>query len=62
MPAADVDDTAATKTAAHASRHFPGFVQLLPRQTAGLTYGSGQTIKQCVGGKPTEISSGQTAA
>jgi alpha-beta hydrolase superfamily lysophospholipase len=59
VASAEIDDAAAAKQAAHTSRHFPCFVQLLPGQTAGGADRAGDAIEQRCAGETVEIACGE---
>ena len=55
MPGAQIDDAAATETAANATSDFPGFEQLLPWQAAGAAHDPCDPVEQCVAREAAEI-------
>ena len=59
VPTPEIDDTPAAEQAPHASRRFPGFEELLARQTPRVTHGPAQTMEEGVVGKTPQIAIGQ---
>ena len=55
----EIDDAAAAKEAPDATRHLPGFVQLLARQTASVTDRACKAIEQRVARKPLQVTIGE---
>jgi hypothetical protein len=54
-----IDDASAAEAAADAPRHFPGFVQFLPRQTSRLADRARQPIEERIALKPSEVPPGE---
>jgi hypothetical protein len=59
MPGGHVDHPSAAKAPAHASRHFPRFEQLFPRQTSGVADRTPNPIQQGLVRKAAEIEVGE---
>jgi hypothetical protein len=62
MAGGEVDDAAATKETPDATGGFPRLVQLLARQTCGMTCRSSYMVQKCIAGKATEVVIGQSIA
>ena len=62
MPAAKIDDAPAAKETAHSSCRLPRFVEFLARQAAGLTDRTGQSMKERVVWKASEIVFGEASS
>lgn len=46
MSGRQIDYSSTTKQPARAMRHFPGLVEFLPRQAAGLAHRAGDPVEQ----------------
>ena len=55
MAGGEVDDATAAEETPDAPGHFPGFVEFLAREAAGMTDGARNPVEQGVAGKPIEI-------
>lgn len=55
VAAGEIDDATSAKKAPHASSGFPGFVQFLPRQTAGFADSAADAVKQRVAGESRKV-------
>ena len=62
MTGGEVDDAAATKETPDAAGGFPRLVQLLARQTCGMTCRSRHVVEKRIAGKAPEVVIGQTIA
>lgn len=56
---AHVEDAPASKQPAHPSGHLPRLVQLLARQTAGMTHATSKAIEQRGPPKPLQVTIGK---
>ena len=61
VPGAEIDDAPAAEDPPNPPRHFPGLVQFLARQTAGMAHRARQPIEQRVARKAPEIAIGEPA-
>ena len=61
MSRSQIDDATTSQPAADATRHFPGFVELLARQTARLAHRTRKTVEERVAGEPPDVMMGEPA-
>ena len=59
MTSGEIDDAAAAKEPTNTARDFPGFEQLLTRETSGMADGTADAIEKCFVRETPEISLGE---
>ena len=59
MSGGQIDDPPPAKDASDPARHLPRFVELLARQTAGVTHGACEAIEQRGAWKPLQVTIGE---
>ena len=62
MAGGEVDDATAAKETPDATGRFPSLVQLLARQTCGMTCRSCHVVEKRIAGKAAEVVLGQSIA